>query len=89
MKILAERAGLILFQFPPWNTKFQADYMEDNPAVKHSGEWRLYQLTYHTHRQGRPIKATRQQPRYKVLGYYGTSDECIEAARKYMFVPAL
>lgn len=89
MKILTERENLILFQFPPWNTKFQAEYMGNNPTVKHFGKWRLYQLTYHSHRQGRPIKAARQQPRYKVLGYYLSQDDCVEAARKYMFVPAL
>lgn len=65
--------------FVSGDARFVADFVPpgDRPGlVEHENQWRLSRMVYHSHREGREIKARSQRPRYKVLGYFSSLDEC-------------
>jgi hypothetical protein len=73
------RDGLVSFSVGDIELEAYFIYPADRPGlVKHENQWCLRRQSRHSHRQGRPIKAKKQRPRYKVLGYFDALDSMRE-----------
>ncbi len=44
----------------------------------------LFSASYHTHRFGRPLKTKTQRPRWKSIGIYKNTSECLEEIRAHL-----
>lgn len=82
--------GMVRFQAR--GEDFVAEFVSPSPdgpgLVKHENEWRLALPTYHTHREGRPLKRSRsqQRARLKLLGFFPTVEECQKEVLRYLAI---
>lgn len=62
--------------FHKYGQTYIAEYLPDDGSSTHGGEWRLFVVTYHKTRNGKPVKAKKQAPRFKRLGYFSSLQAC-------------
>lgn len=59
---------------------YVATYIRPNPEhpglYSHENEWELFLVTYHKTRNGIPVKAKKQAPRFKSVGFFPSLDAC-------------
>jgi hypothetical protein len=62
---------------------YKAEFMAPHPdpeagAYVDEGKWRLYQVVYHSHREGRDIQTKNQVSRWKKVALCDSLEDCIK-----------